>query len=467
VPVLRYVVPFTNIIANVANETINYTPLAFVRLKKGGFTNFRREQLTDNQRADLIAKGVIGTVAMATMFALTQLKGEDDEPFLEITANGTGDYAKNATLKETGWQEYSFRFKLPNGKYSGWISYQYSPLILSLGFIGNINDLKKYRDVDDETMITLMSKAAGKTVSSLFRATYLDGLQDFLYNILNENASETMVEKALKGGVGAVKGIVPFSNLISQTFQAMEANFGNYKKETRETKVGTLLQDIPYARDMYYNKINILGEPISSDTDKFYSENEPNKIIELLVDKKAVFAPINRNAEKIYDIELGKERMLTDEEFYNYSLDKGQYIKNALEENYDKFKKMGDFNFKKELTSIKKEATMSARYAIADIGTELTQIITEIDGESTTLELNAEQVKESLKIASDYKNKPEIIKFKKAQVDSYIKNGKMSKNDAEKKTDMQINKNAINYAKNKMLSKHRKAEKPEDVLAPK
>ena len=135
IPVLRYAVPFTNIIANVANETINYSPLAFGRLKKGGWTNFRREELSEQQRADLLTKAIIGTGLMVTAAILSSSAGEDDEPVLEITGNGTGDYAKNETLKQTGWQPYSFRVKLPNGKYSSWYSYQYTPLIFSLAYI--------------------------------------------------------------------------------------------------------------------------------------------------------------------------------------------------------------------------------------------------------------------------------------------------------------------------------------------
>jgi hypothetical protein len=39
---------------------------------------------------------------------------------------------------------------------------------------------------------------------------------------------------------------------------------------------------------LYFDKINILGDPISPDTDKFYSANKPNKVIELLVKNKKV-----------------------------------------------------------------------------------------------------------------------------------------------------------------------------------
>lgn len=454
VPAFRIIVPFTNIIANVANETINYTPLAFTRLEKGGWTNFRREQLTERQRADLITKGAIGTTAMAIVFALTQIKGEDDEPLLEITANGAGDFAKNATLQETGWQPYSFRVKLPNGEYTSWISYQYSPLIASLGFIGHVNDLIKYKDVDDEeTMYSLMSKAAGLTVNTFFQATFLEGLNDFLSGLFDPRASQSLWDKSVKASIQTAKGVL-LPNMISQLSKGMESIFGGYKKETGENLLGIVLEDIPYARNILYDKINILGEPISSDTDKFLSFNKPNKYIQLLIDKKAVFAPINRKAEKIYDIELGKERILTDEEFYDYSRDKGQFIKQALEINYDKFSKMTPNEFRKELKSIKQDATESARYSIADLGTNLIEIEKNVDGVKRVYKLNSEKAKIAKGLVDKRLKSSDMSIIKNGLVDLYVNTKKMTKQKAEREADIKINKMAIKYAQNEIWLKH-------------
>lgn len=407
-PIVRYSVPFTNIIANVANTTIDYSPLGFARRYRadsggGIISQFRREPLTDQQKIDLTTKAFIGTASMAIAFALTQIKGDDDEPFLEITSNGTGDYAKNATLKETGWQEYSIRVKLPSGEYSDWYSYQYSPLILSLGFIGHINDLQKYKEEkDDDTIYALMSKAAGLSVATLFQATFLDGFGDMLSTLLDPRSSGGTIDKAMQGALGAVKGVV-LPNLASQSLQAYQRLFGDYKKETRETLMGKVLQDIPYARDKYYNKINILGDPISPDTDKFHSADIPNKIIQLLIDKKAVFAPINRKTEKIYDMELERERILTDEEFHDYSEYKGQFIKRELTDNYKELNSLEIGKFKKELTRIKTEATKQARRNMGELPPEIVNI--EINNEDYVL--NKEQILERTTLIDDFKRRKE------------------------------------------------------------
>jgi hypothetical protein len=469
IPVVRYAIPFTNIIANVANETLNYTPAAFFMLKKGGIVPYKLSPLTEQQRTDLLYKGIIGTTLMSTVFLLTQLKGDDDEPILEITANGTGDYAKNYTLQDAGWQPYSLRFKLPNGEYTGWISYQFSPLVTALGYVGNINDLMKYTDADEETIISLMTTSAGMTTASFFQGTFLTGLDDFASAVLDPRSvgkGQQVMEKILNAGVSATRALL-IPNLFSQVSQSVQKITNDYKKETRETIMGKFLQDVPYVRDIYFNKINILGDPISPDTDKFYSANKPNKVIDLLIEKKKVFGAINRKAEEIYDITLGKQRALTDEEFFEYSKEKGQFIKNALLKDYDKFSKMTSSEFGKELTAIKKKATESARYEISDMGSDLTEIVRYIGGEPKTFKLAPENVAQAAEIASKYKNTPEILALRKQQIEAYVKVGKLSKQEAEKKASMQINRNANKYAKNMIWLKHTKAEKPQDVLEPK
>jgi len=425
VPILRYAVPFTNIIANVANETINYTPLAFTRLNRGGWSKFRRDTLSQQDRADLMTKAIIGTTLMVTLMALSQ-SGEDDEPIIEITANGTGDYAKNETLKLGGWHPYSFRIKLPSGNYSPWYSYQYSPLMASLGFVGHFNDLQKYKGGDSELgVVARLSAAAGLTATSIFQATFLTGVGDMLAALLDPRSSEGLIDKMARGAVNAARGVA-IPNLLTQTSQDLERIFDVPKKETRPVKDGTVsdyaksliartVQDAPYARNMYYDKINILGDPILYDTDKFESANIPNRIIELLVDKKAVFAPMSRNEQKIYDVDKEVERALNDQEFYEYAKVKGAFIKNALTEGYkdggktylyEDFTKMSEDKFKSVLSKIKRNATLEAKASTGGVPSEVMTIQEDIDNE---WQLSPKQIKERIRLNKEYVENNESI----------------------------------------------------------
>lgn len=462
VPVIRYAVPFTNIIANVANETIDYTPIGFLRRAQanigGGvlsFTkaNFRREPLTDNQKADLTTKAVIGTTLMAFTMLLSQAGvGDEDEPLLEITSNGTGDFAKNEILRGTGWQPYSFRVKKPNGEYSSWISYQYSPLIVALGFVGHFNDLIKYKEEkDEETIATKLSKAAGLSVSTFFQSSFLTGVGDFLQAVLDPRSSEATLERVVKGTANAIKGVV-VPNLITQTTQSFERIFDIPKKEVRSTLLGNVVQDIPFARNNYGDKVNILGDPIMYDTDKFLSVNKPDKLVQLLVDKKSVFAPPNRKTEKTYDIETGRERMLNDEEFYIFARTKGQTIKADLEERFGELEKLSVGEFKKELTKIKTQATKIARAKISTGESSLFEIDSKEDGKNVTYKLTPEQVKERIKLNEDY-IKTEGKKDLQSYIDDYVTFDKMPIKKATERAMLDVKKDANKNSANVLLDR--------------
>ena len=458
VPVLRYAVPFTNIIANVANETIDYTPIGFIRRARatsgGGIVSqFRREPLTDNQKADLTTKAVIGTTLMGITMLLSQVGvGDEDEPLLEITGNGTGDFAKNEILRETGWQPYSFRVKKPNGKYSSWISYQYSPLIASLGFVGHFNDLTRYKEEkDEETISAKLSKAAGLNVSTFFQSTYLAGLGDFLQSVLDPRSSEATLERVVKGTANAIKGVV-VPNLVTQTTQSFERIFDIPKKEVRSTLLGNVVQDIPFARNNYGDKVNILGDPIMYDTDKFLSVNKPDKLVQLLVDKKSVFTPPNRKTEKTYDIETSKERMLNDEEFYIFARTKGQAIKSDLEERFNELEKLSVGEFKKELTKIETQATKIARAKISTGESSLFEIDSKEDGKNVTYKLTPEQAKERIKLNEEY-IKTEGKKDLQSYIDDYVTFDNMPIKKATERAMLDVKKDANKNSANVLLDR--------------
>ena len=100
IPLLRFAVPFTNLITNVANEGVNYSPVGFWRAAKGGSITGNMKKFTDDDRAILMTKAVLGTTAMVAAYALSGIGGDDEgeEPLIQITAEGYGDFKKNKDL---------------------------------------------------------------------------------------------------------------------------------------------------------------------------------------------------------------------------------------------------------------------------------------------------------------------------------------------------------------------------------
>jgi hypothetical protein len=348
-------VPFTNIIANVANEALNYTLVGAGRAARGkqALTGYSAKTLTDQQKVDLYTKAAIGTAAMTALYLLSQPQGDDDEeaqdmyglpyleltleqqkkvkektrPILEITANGYGDYRKNYKLMQLGWQPYSIRVG------DTWVSYQYSPLLFALGFVGNVRDYESYRKekLSDDGLATKTAVAFGYTVKSIMDATFVSNLSAFL-NAATSPQNEDRV-KDFSQATGRTAASVAVPNLYIQTAKAVESAFNIPSKEVRGEMFGNVLQHIPVVRNMYYDKLNALGEPIPPDTDKFVSFSKSNKIFELLVEKNVDINPPSINSMQATVIEPGteQERFMTPEEYYTYVKTRGEYITSLME----------------------------------------------------------------------------------------------------------------------------------------
>lgn len=346
------IVPFTNIIANVANETISYTPIGFYKAKAGTPTlvPYNTKPLTEQERVDMMTKAIIGTSSMIAVYLLASIPGEDDEPLIEITANGTGDYRKNYELQENGWQPYSIRVG------NTWISYQYSPLIVALSLIGNIKDYEKYRDekLTDEGLATKVAVATGATSRTLFDMTFLTTLNSFLSAAMDPRNEDRVDDLKKAIGKTATSAVVP--NIYTQTAKEVERAFGIPLKETSNSIIGSVAQHVPFARNAYYDKVNALGETIIADTDKFVSFSKEAPLWELLASKNTFIGKPSIKTKKLLDEKTGKDRLMTEQEYYEYSVARGTYLRLFLEQNYESLRNKSKEDFRKIMKLQKRAA---------------------------------------------------------------------------------------------------------------
>ena len=146
-PITQLFIPFSNVVANVLNENLNYLPVVGasrlaanvklvpllrgkIELKpsalKSPFIMGREEKA-----ADIAIKSAIGFAAMAVPVIISALTGGDDEdqkerPPVQFYATGPADPEQNKIWKENGGVPYSMRV---GDKY---ISYLYTPLVIPL-----------------------------------------------------------------------------------------------------------------------------------------------------------------------------------------------------------------------------------------------------------------------------------------------------------------------------------------------
>jgi predicted RNA-binding Zn ribbon-like protein len=373
-PVMKLFVPFVNVIANATNESLNYMPVGALRaISKGehisglftdaGERKYVGENIYDqkkSEKADLVAKALFGTALMTAIYMLASTGGDDDDesvPFIEVTANGSGNYSDNEFMyQKTGYKPFSIRIG------DKWISYKETPLFLPLSFIGSLKDYEKYnkKSIKDDETLSRLKVASIQLKDIVFNSTAIAGMNVFMKTIL-ENDNSTIGSRINSAFGNMAKGFV-VPSMYTQIARDIEVAYKIPEKETKGTFWGPIVRDIPFLRNMYYDKVGVLGGETYANTDRFVSETKDSKEIDLLVKKNKYFlrAP-NINSEKIIDDKTKEQRLMTRNEFYNYSLERSRILSAYINSYYGLLEKMDPDAFEKVMTKFTSSATASAK----------------------------------------------------------------------------------------------------------
>jgi len=371
----RFLIPFTQIISNVANNNLNYHPLyGMIRLSKGayGFRHMEKyggiakgayRPLSEVEKKKHWKKVLIGTAAAGI---LAFLSGEDDDGKtkaeklfgfpVRITANGTGDWQKNKQLLETGWQPYSIQI----GK--RWFGYQYTPLVLALAPVGFYRDFHKYQDKyegDWKDRFKGMMSAMVRGFTVLGDMTFLASLS----NIIGVFSSPSIDQQLSKvGGMlrrAATTVVKP--NLMTQINKQV-MDWANADMLDRDGITSELLKFTPIVRNKYYNRLNTLGEYIPVDASVFLSKVEEHPYYTWLIENNAYISVPDKKSFNEYDLSEAMARNPDREEWFNFMKIRGDYIKKGLDnikdKGYDK-ERVQD-----EVRSLSAKATSAAKSAL-------------------------------------------------------------------------------------------------------
>ena len=359
---LKFIVPFSRVIANVANRGLDWSPWGYARYAKGQIgwdsklTSQFTHRYTEEERARVLTKAILGTVAMAALYALTEDWDDDGKTDLEITADGTGDRQKNYQLQETGWRPYSIRMG------NKWYEYKFTPISIPLALIGYVRDQQKYKGEKD--VLDKVSIAAFGTINYLMSLNALGNLSEFFNSFSKDNpdGGADFFKKMEKSVVKTAKGFV-VPNLINQGLRTYQEAFDMPIKRSHDM-VEDAIKDYPVFNDKLDNLYNVLGEPVVPDqVSKFVpfkvqvkeKGEEHDKVWNLIIDNQA-FISVPSKANVIFDPNTEEDRLFTDKELNEFGRRKGQLIKEKILENYDEIKAMPKSEAQDKLKEIYDEA---------------------------------------------------------------------------------------------------------------
>lgn len=327
-------VPFTKIVSNVTNESINYTPIgayrAYKAFKEAGTTKTsglaktadQMEQIKKIEQGSLYAiQAVIGTSAMIVLAGLAgMLKDKDDDgqdDGFTITGGGPSDPAARKQAREGGYVPYSFSF----GGNSVKLSYLPTPLAIPLSIVGTWFDQSNYPRGREKDMTEKLTSAALAVAQVPFNQSFLQGLSN-LFKMLDGTSEGQDVSALQNFFSGAVGNAVP--NILKQADQIFEPI-----PQQQTGFVGKwLFNKIPILKSMTGSpQLNVLGEVVNAPAgpermlflQRFINTSEADPLFKLLMSKNA-FIPDAKRGQEI------RNQPLTDEQFYRFRELRGKAI---------------------------------------------------------------------------------------------------------------------------------------------
>ena len=370
-PISKVMIPFTRIVANVSEMMINFSPAGTYRAVTGiknpkfsfKFTPSGDNKLTNDQRADLFIKSMIGITALTV---LANNIGDDEDDWFDITAGGPTDFAKKYELMKGGWRPYTITFK--DGTK---INYAEWPVAGALSALGTVLDVDRYGNVEDPEWIDKMVIGAVGYMSSIYDKSLLKGISDFVdifrptgkYGAGSDDFIKRTVENTTKFGAQQAKALT-LSNFSQQALKLTDEYKDNPIKEAKGAEV--FYRDIPIINDGLNPIVDVFGDPVTYATTErllpwmSVSDEKKDQVLAYL-NRNNVFVGMAKEKPMI-NLDNGEERKMTRQELYEYRKLAGKYTKDFLYENISTLKDINAMeNGKEMMKQVVADFTSAAR----------------------------------------------------------------------------------------------------------
>ncbi len=313
-PATRFVVPFTNIVANVMNGGLDYfPPTSAYRAIRGHMSGkFEGKPITDKGvLVDQWIKAGTGTAAIATVGLLAAKYANDPDPYIAVTGKGPASFDRRKQLAERGW--------IPNSIKVGdkYYSYAWSPVAYPMAVLGNYMDAVKYKNLDKTDLANRVAYAMGSSASVILEQGFLSGIAD-LIEFLQRDSPKKSGEKMLKWMTKTASSFV-VPNAVRQVDRIFDPQV--YDAKTIEAN---LYASVPFVRRENRPALNVLGQPVKRFvSERFVSEGRADPVWKLLADKNLWVSTPDRDT-------LLNGQPLSDDEYYRYVELSGKDIRDGI-----------------------------------------------------------------------------------------------------------------------------------------
>jgi hypothetical protein len=246
-PWMAIVLPFVKTPANIARYSIRHLPLGLPSPEVyRAIRDFHADKISQGEFADILAPRITGTIMFGAVAGLAKAG--------LITGGGPSDPKEKRNLLATGWQPYSFRLTLDNGKHV-YVPYsRFDPVSNTLGIAADLYSLNDSKDLSDA-----VSRGVGSVMSNITNKTYLRGLGDAA-------TAYTDPKQFLASYVsGSLNALTP--SALDKLAIAIDPKFRDVRPTDRgilglpKRMANTLLSQLPFASETLPSRYSATGEP--------------------------------------------------------------------------------------------------------------------------------------------------------------------------------------------------------------
>lgn len=364
-------IPFTNIIANVLNAKLNYTPWAFIRARYGiKGEDGKKRTIEGQEKESLIAKGLMGSTAMTAMMMLSLMKmGEDDDEipeeerkfawFPDLHGGGPKDRGKGYQLRQSGWRPHSIRFG------DTYWDYMLTPLAIPLSIIGNYLDYYRY-DTPKEgkegenLMQQATTYALMRNVQTITSLSFLSSITPLMGAIENAHENPEQGARHIQRFFARLASTtVPAANAIKHIDRAFNPTIRHaYRKNPSRQFLEYFMRETPVVSRALKPKINALGGVAKFDRAVIIGRHKHDRVWELIA-SRGIFIPKISTQTKFVNKDL-----MTDDQFYDYAKLAGQITRRKIEADIGWLERMSDERLKKRISKYAEDARAIAKRRI-------------------------------------------------------------------------------------------------------
>jgi hypothetical protein len=294
----RFILSFMNTLANIVNQTLDYTPYGLLRAKNWSVgqrtieadNKYRPRRYTEGSPEQMaqIARANVGTVAIMALGYLAY-KGYESEqngeiPYFTVTGAGPKNpYDRQQLVDSGGWKPNSVKIG------DTWYRYIDFPILgPTLGGVGTMIDAARYKK-DEQSDSEVVMNAALAAATTVMDKQLLQGVNNFMQMLRGGQPGQQVfsAKRLISGTVGGFTN-PSMARWMRNTFYTDSE--GMVDRLDQSTTAGWVASMIPFSIGYSTAALNTLGEPIqqpwySATTWRFAELNKakPHPIITPLV----------------------------------------------------------------------------------------------------------------------------------------------------------------------------------------